>query len=110
MNLLQVSSENQESNRLTEQEEGNPARDVPVYNLVALVRTEATGISATAANMNLDSVSAGTVREALSRLVSIAKSTLASAERPTASDSSFWIDPPREAEESETRFVVPLHL
>ncbi|MEM8734606.1 MAG: hypothetical protein AAGG44_10315 [Planctomycetota bacterium] len=86
-------------------------KDVPVYNLVALVRTEPSGISASAANMSIESVSAATVREALSRLVNAAKASLSERALDSSDPSSaFWIDPPREAGENETRFVVPLHL
>jgi hypothetical protein len=84
---------------------------VQVYNLVALVETSASNaaVRARAANINLDPVQASTIRDALNQLVLNAKAMLrnASAE-PEASKP--WIEPPLTPLESETRFVVPLHL
>ena len=91
----------------------NPLRElkpesVPVYNLTVLVRSgEKFPVVARAANLEVPEVEAQTVREALSKLVSNAKNRIAA----TVSSSEIpWIDPPSEPNESESRFVVPLHL
>ncbi|MFK7735092.1 MAG: hypothetical protein AB8B50_03625 [Pirellulaceae bacterium] len=84
---------------------------VQVYNLVALVEnsTDGAAVKARAANMNLDPVQAGTIRNALNKLVVNAKAALRNVSAD-AGEHGLWIEPPQNPLESETRFVVPLHL
>ena len=84
---------------------------VPVYNLVALVETAGNNaaVRARAANIRLDPVQATTIRDALNKLVTNAKAILHAANSEPDADSP-WIEPPNTPSESETRFIVPLHL
>ena len=79
----------------------------PVFSLTVLVTGKADGRSkARAANLPLKEVEAASVREALSRLVEEAKSFIGE-----HVDSGIpWIDPPSPANDSESSFLVPLHL
>ncbi len=80
-----------------------------VYNLMVFVRQwKDGGTSARAANLPLEEVRTETVREALSGLVAEARRMISDCvargvEVP-------WVAPPLEAEECESRFMVPLHL
>lgn len=97
---------------LSEEKTGNEQPEsVPVYNLVALVETAGSNaaVRARAANINLDPVQASTIRDALNKLVTNAKAILHAANSEPEADSP-WIEPPNTPSESETRFVVPLHL
>lgn len=82
---------------------------VPVYNLAVLVQSIAAGPTvARAANLSLEVVEAESVREALSQVVESAKALIA--EHVAHGRQIPWVDPPREPTESESRFMVPLHL
>ncbi len=82
---------------------------VDVYNLLVLVKQwKDGGTSARAANLPIADVQAETVREALTSLVSSARQLITD---NLARDNHVpWITPPLEAEECESRFMVPLHL
>ena len=74
---------------------------------MVLVRDAGQGrVAARAANLRLDTVEAGSQREAISRLVSAARRALASAD---ASD-ALWIRPAAQREPGECIFRVPFHL
>ncbi len=98
--LPQASPEGSSSARMTTAE---------VYNLTVFVQHFSEGGTlARAANLPLDRAQAATVRDALSQLVSAAKQLIAdhvSQDRPIP-----WTDPPSEATDGESRFMVPLHL
>lgn len=80
-----------------------------VYNLTVLVhRFQDGGTSARSANLPLASVEAASVRDAMSQLVRSAKKLIH--EHVSCDNSIPWIDPPEEPSESESRFMVPLHL
>ncbi len=92
-----------------------PARKVPtietqhVYNLTVLVQQLESGeMRARAANIAIEDVRAGSIRGALSQMVAATKSLIA--ERVARDESIPWIEPPVEPSESESRFMVPLHL
>lgn len=82
---------------------------VGVYNLMVLVRQWKDGsTSARAANLPIPELQTGTVREALAGLVVSARELIGEC---LARDAQVpWISPPLEAEECESRFMVPLHL
>lgn len=105
-----MSSSQQRSEALTKR--GLPIEvhsDAQVFNLTVLVRTgEKVPVVARAANLSIPEVEAQTIREALSQLVGAAKKEIG--ERASNSDSVPWIDPPNEPTESESRYLVPLHL
>ncbi|MEC8557571.1 MAG: hypothetical protein VXZ82_21425 [Planctomycetota bacterium] len=80
-----------------------------VFNLTVLVRTgKKVPVVARAANLAIPQVEAQTIREALSKLVDAAKKEIG--ERASNSASVPWIDPPNQPTESESRYLVPLHL
>lgn len=80
-----------------------------VYNLTVLVRQLDSGEAlARAANITLYEVQAGSIRAALSEMVAATKVLINDC---LASDKPIpWLDPPIEPSESESRFMVPLHL
>jgi hypothetical protein len=78
------------------------------FNLTVLVRAKGRDtITARAANLQIPVVEAQTVRQALGELVLVAKRTIS--ENASAGQVP-WINPPIEPLESESRFLVPLHL
>lgn len=80
-----------------------------VYNLTVLVlQTESGDMQARAANMELAQIEAASIRDALSQMVSAARRLIA--EHLGNQSPIPWIDPPAEASESESSFMVPLHL
>lgn len=84
-----------------------PIQAAKVYNLVVLVESTSSGVRARAANLKIGVCSGDTIRGALSKLVESAKAML----RELQDDSQIpWIEPPESPGESESRFVVPLHL
>ena len=80
-----------------------------VFNLAILVSQSAMGqTNARAANLPLECVEAATVREAMSMIVQAARVLIAN---HLEDDNSIpWIEPPTEAQDGESRFLVPLHL
>ena len=84
-------------------------QSTPVYNLTVLVRQLESGETiARAANLATGEVQASSIRGALSKIVAAAKVLIS--ERVALGESIPWIDPPLAADESESRFLVPLHL
>ena len=82
--------------------------DPQLFNLVVLVRTQDKRVSARAANLAIPSTESSTIRDALSQLVTVAKTQLS--QWVAQQESIPWIEPHEQANDSETRFVVPLHL
>ncbi len=78
------------------------------FNLVVLVKERHSGTSARAANLAIPMVEAATVREALNALVQEAKKLIA--QHLATGCEVPWIHPPDEAADSESRFLVPMHL
>lgn len=80
-----------------------------VYNLTVLIRHVADGkLVARTANLHMPEIESDTVREALSAAVKAAKALIHS--KSLESQDIPWIAPPHTPQESESRFVVPLHL
>lgn len=83
--------------------------ETSVYNLLVLVRRSPEGSTwARAANLPIRDVQQSTVREALQAVVEQARSLIREC---LAKDAQIpWIDPPSLPEDSESRFMVPLHM
>lgn len=80
-----------------------------VYNLTVLIRHLDDGkLVARTANLQMPEIQSNTVREALSAAVKAAKALIHSSS--VESQDIPWITPPHTPQESESRFVVPLHL
>ncbi|MCR9295629.1 MAG: hypothetical protein NXI32_23165 [bacterium] len=79
-----------------------------VFNLVVFVKAWEGAVVARAANLAVPEVRAATMREALSGLVQNAKSLIEA--KISQANTIPWTDPPSEPGETESRFVVPLHL
>lgn len=95
---------------LSATDKSSPRHDtLDVYNLLVLVRQyKEGGTSARAANLPISEVQASTVREALATLVASARQLISEC---LAEDTVVpWISPPVEADEADSRFMVPLHL
>jgi hypothetical protein len=114
-NILVVKCRRMSALKATLPVESNIERTSPrpeaadAYNLMVLVQQwQNGGTSARAANLTIRDVQAGTVREALAKLVSNARELIADC---LARDHQIpWIDPAIEPEERESRFMVPIHL
>lgn len=84
-----------------------PAASVPVFNLVVYVAKVDSGFKARIANLQIDEATAGTPRDALSRIVTAAKVIV---RENYASKSIPWIDPQHAKLPDEQQFMVPMHL
>ena len=86
-----------------------PTAKDEVFNLEILVATDADGqMVARAANLELDSIEATSIRAALGRIVESAKKLIRSKSEQGAEIP--WVIPARLPAENEKRFLVPLHL
>ncbi len=80
-----------------------------VYNLMVLVRQSAGGETvARSANLAVEEVHAASVRAALSGIVAASKALIG--EHLALDKAVPWLDPPATPAESESRFMVPVHL
>lgn len=86
-----------------------PTAQDEVFNLEILVATSADGqMVARAANLDLDSIEATSIRAALGRMVEAAKKLIRS--KSERGIDIPWVIPARIPNENEKRFLVPLHL
>jgi hypothetical protein len=87
-----------------------PKRDVPVFNLEVLLRSNANAntYQARIANLQVESVERATPRDAIAAIVKEAKKRIAEC---VAEGSAIpWLDPKESIVEGETRMLVPIHL
>ena len=87
-----------------------PKREVPVFNLEVLLKSNANSntYQARIANLQVDAVERATPRDAYAAVVKEAKKRIA--ECVAEGKAIPWLDPKESLVAGETRMLVPIHL